>query len=124
MPSSDEMIATVHRYVEAFENGDAEAVAAIYADDATIEDPIGTPIKNGRSEILEFYKMGMASGAKLVLEGPVRVAKDYAAFAFQVRLSWDGSQQTIDVIDTFRFDDRGQIIEMKAYFGPINMKTE
>ena len=36
-------------YIDAFNSGSAEAVAALYAENATVEDPVGTPVRQGRS---------------------------------------------------------------------------
>lgn len=121
MATEDQMIAAVHGYVAAFDKGDAEAVVALFAADATVEDPVGTPLKSGHDEIRAFYAASMATGAKLVLQGPIRLAQDYAAFAFQVRLTLDGKAVSVDVIDTFRFNADGQVTEMRAFFGPSNM---
>lgn len=121
MPTPEEMTAAVHAYVAAFEKGDAEAAVALFAPDAQIEDPIGSPLKIGSDAIREFYVGSMATGAKLVLQGPVRIAANHAAFAFQVQLHWNGKDMAIDVIDIFTFNEAGKVIDMKAYFGPTNM---
>lgn len=121
MPTPEQMEAAVHAYVEAFAKGDPELAVAIFADDAVIEDPIGTPPRIGHAAIREFYVQSMATGATLHLAGPVRVAAAHAAFAMQVRLHWNGKDMAIDVIDTFAFDDAGKVTEMRAYFGPGNM---
>ena len=121
MPSPEQMEAAVHTYVEAFAKGDPELAVGIFADNAVIEDPIGTEPRVGKAAIREFYTQSMATGATLHLAGPVRVATAHAAFAMQVRLHWDGKDMAIDVIDTFAFDDAGKVKEMKAYFGPGNM---
>jgi len=121
MPDPAKMEAAVHAYVAAFEAGSADQVAALYAADATVEDPIGTPKHNGREAIRAFYAESMKTGAKLKLEGPVRVAGDYAVFPFSVNLHYDGSDKRIEVIDTFRFNDANEVIEMRAFCGPTNM---
>lgn len=121
MPTVEHMTAAVHAYVDAFERGDPELAVALFADDATIEDPIETPLKIGTDAIREFYNMSMASGAKLVLEGPIRIGGSHAAFAFAAQLKMNDSLISIHVIDIFRFNDAGKVIEMKAYFGPTNM---
>jgi steroid delta-isomerase len=41
------MIAMVHKYVEAFAKEDMDIIREIYADDATVEDPVGTPLHVG-----------------------------------------------------------------------------
>ncbi|WP_257549337.1 nuclear transport factor 2 family protein [Sphingopyxis sp. DBS4] len=122
MPSHEEMVRAVERYVEAFANSDAAMAAELYAADATVEDPIGTPIHRGRDAIHAFYAMSMQAGAKLRLDGPVRTGGDYAAFAFTVIVDFGGPKE-IEVIDTFKFDIEGKVTEMRAYWSPANMRT-
>lgn len=121
MPDPKAMEAAVHEYVAAFDAGAPERVAALFAEGATVEDPVGTPPHVGKEAILAFYAASMQTGAKLKLDGPVRICGPYAAFAFTVHLHWDGRDQRVEVIDTFRFDDDAKVIEMRAFFGPTNM---
>ena len=120
MPDPAVMQAAVHAYVAAFERSDPAAVVALFAPDATVEDPIGSPPHQGREAIERFYTASMQTGAKLQLDGPIRLAGAHAAFAFSVHLHWDGSDKRVDVIDIFTFNEAGQVIAMKAYFGPAN----
>lgn len=122
MPSHEEMVRAVERYVEAFDKGDAAMASGLYSDDATVEDPIGTPIHRGRDAIHAFYAMSMQAGAKLRLDGPVRTGGDYAAFAFTVLVDFGGPKE-IEVIDTFKFDAEGKVTEMRAYWSPANMRA-
>ena len=121
MPDPVKMEAAVHAYVAAFEAGSADQVAALYAQNATVEDPIGSPIHHGREAIRAFYAQSMQTGAKLKLEGPVRIAGDYAVFPFSVNLNYEGGAKRIDVVDTFRFNEANEVVEMRAYWGPTNM---
>ena len=121
MPSPEQMEAAVHAYVEAFAKGDPDMAAGIFADDAIVEDPIGSEPRVGKAAIRAFYVQSMATGATLHLTGPIRIAAAHAAFAMQVRLHWDGKDMAIDVIDTFAFNTDGKVARMQAYFGPVNM---
>ena len=121
MPDPVKMEAAVNAYAAAFEAGSADQVAALYAQDATVEDPIGSPIHKGREAIRAFYTQSMQTGAKLKLEGPVRVVGDYAVFPFSVNLNYEGGAKRIDVVDTFRFNEANEVTEMRAYWGPSNM---
>lgn len=123
MPTTEQKLAAVQGYVDAFEKGDADAVITLFASDASVEDPVGTPIKRGHDEIRAFYQASMATGAKLEMLGEPRCAADYVAFPFAVRLEWQGQKSVIEVIDTFRLNDDGKIVEMRAYWGPENMKA-
>lgn len=122
MPSHEEMVRAVERYVEAFDKADADMAADLYAADATVEDPIGTPIHRGRDAIHAFYSMSMQAKAKLRLDGPVRTGGDHAAFAFTVMVDFGGPKE-IEVIDTFKFDAEGKVTEMRAFWGPANMRA-
>jgi steroid delta-isomerase len=111
-----EKISVVEKYIEAFENRSLELIREIYADTATVEDPVGTDVYDGIDAILGFYTGGFEMGAKLSLLGKPRCAGNSVAFPFQVV----AGGMTIEVIDVFEFDDEGKVISMKAYWGPEN----
>lgn len=121
MPDPVKMEAAIHAYVAAFEAGSPDQVAILYAADATVEDPVGSPLHHGRDAIRAFYAESMKTGAKLALEGPVRIVGDQAVFPFSVNLNFDGGPKRIDVIDTFRFNEANEVVEMRAFWGPTNM---
>lgn len=123
MPSAEQMTAAVHAYIDGFARGDPEAIAALFADDASVEDPVGTPVKHGIAEIREFYTGSMSTGATLELLGDPRCAGDHVAFPFAVKLDFGGQKSIIEVIDTFRIGDDGKILEMRAFWGAANMKS-
>jgi uncharacterized protein (TIGR02246 family) len=56
--------ATVDRYVAASNEGDAEALAALYADDALLLPPDHEPI-HGREAIVEFWREGTDEGLEV-----------------------------------------------------------
>ena len=119
MQGSD-MIAMVHKYVEAFDKQDMNIIREIYADDARVEDPVGTDVHVGIEAVCGFYENALNSGAKLVLSGEPRCAGNAVAFPFQVKMAG----MTIDIIDVFEFNEQGKVNSMKAYWGEANMKTD
>jgi steroid delta-isomerase len=121
MTDADPKIACVHAYVAAFEAADAGAAAALFADDATLEDPFGSDAIRGREAILEFYTRAMQGGAKLALTGPARLAGDAVAFPFTANVP--AANIAIDIIDVFRFGTDGKIASMQAFWGPGNVRT-
>lgn len=111
----------VDRYLAAINTGDMPAVMALYADDASVEDPAGTEPKRGDA-ILQFYTNAFSGGAKVELTGPVRISAKAAAFPFHAEITAAAGQVTIvDVIDIFEFDPDGKITKMTAHFGPANI---
>ncbi|GAB2845475.1 nuclear transport factor 2 family protein [Actinocorallia aurea] len=113
------MKAAMRAYVDGFANKDAESVLALFAEDAVVEDPVGTPEKRGE-EIAKFYRDAVASGVTLVLEGPLRGSHgNGAAMAFTIEAP--EMNLSIKAIDVFTFDDEGKIASMRAYWGPDDM---
>jgi steroid delta-isomerase len=114
--SREQKVAAVEAYVQAFADSDVEAICALYAQDATVEDPVGTPAHVGAEAIRRFYAGLMAAGgARLELQPPVRTS-----FAFSSFLTRGGVPMRIDVIDIFEFDAGGKVKAMRAHWGPGN----
>jgi steroid delta-isomerase len=115
MPSQEAMKRAMQAYIDAFNSGSPEAVTALYTEEATLEDPVGSPPKRGKREIHAFYTHSIATGAKLSLDAPIRGSHgDSAAMAFSARIG----PITVRVIDIMTFDEAGKFTSMKAYFGP------
>ena len=121
MPAVERMEAGVTAYIDSYNRGDLDGIVAVFASDATVEDPVGTPAKQGHAALRAFFQVGVEAGAKLFLDGPIRCADRFAVFPFHVELTWDGAVTRIDVIDQFEFDEAGKVIAMKRFFGPANM---
>ena len=51
MPSQETMKAAMQAYIDAFNRADTAAILALYAPDATVEDPVGSPVKHGIAEM-------------------------------------------------------------------------
>lgn len=115
MPSQETMKAAMQAYIDAFNSGSADAVVALYAEGATVEDPVGSPVKQGKAEIQAFYTHSISTGAKLALDAPIRGSHgNAAAMAFSARIG----PVTVRVIDIMTFNEAGKVTSMKAYFGP------
>lgn len=117
--SHEHMTSVVERYAAGFADGDAVALANLYADDATLEDPVGTPLTIGQAAILHHYTKAVESGSTIRIDGPIRTSNDHAAFAFTSPIGTDGT--SIAVIDTFRFGADGKVIEMRAFWSVANI---
>ncbi|MBV8249987.1 MAG: nuclear transport factor 2 family protein [Comamonas sp.] len=115
------MSAVVQRYVAALNASDLEGIVALYAADATVEDPVGSEPKRGLETIRAFYAKALQLPLRVELQGEVRAVANEAAFAFTVSFEHQGRRTTIAPIDHFRFDAEGKIVSMRALFGPQNM---
>lgn len=122
MTKSSEVQA-VENYIAALNEHDMEAIDALYADNATLEDPVGSEPKQGKEAILEFYKVGFDAKISARLTGPVRLAGGNAVFPFVVELNPGNGEMRIDIIDQFTFDSDGKVLSMKAFWGAENITT-
>jgi steroid Delta-isomerase len=114
----------VDAYCAAFTTGDRDAYVGLFAEDAWIEDPVGTPRHEGREAIGGFFDQSsaLADSIELRRTGPVRVAAGEGAFPMQARPSMGGATYCVDIIDVMSFDDAGKITTMRAFWDPAEMR--
>lgn len=110
----------VNRYITLLANGSAADLVELYADDATVEDPVGGEVHIGRQAIRGFYTAIENLDRKCELVS-LRVAGNEAAFQFQLTLNAGGSRMRIEPIDVMVFNDTGQIAAMKAYWSAADV---
>ena len=104
------------RYPELVTKGDVDALVDLYAEDATIEDPIGSELRRGTEAIRAFYR---ASAGTITMKrtGPARVAGNEAAAPLVVLLGPEGpGQKALDIISTMVFDENGKVTAMRAFW--------
>ncbi|ABM15439.1 MULTISPECIES: nuclear transport factor 2 family protein [Mycolicibacterium] len=108
----------VQRYLDTVVSGSADDVAALYAEDATLEDPVGGgEVHIGRQAIAGFYKAIQGGEIKTELLS-FRAGGHEAAFLFAITV---GGAMRIEPIEVMTFNGEGQITSMKAYWGPQNI---
>ena len=116
---TSEMRKAVQAYMDGLTQGDVDAVVALYADGATVEDPVGSELKVGADAIREFYTGAVAAGLEAKLSGNIRCTESSAAFAFQLAVG--DAPMKIEVIDVFDFNADGKVVAMRAYWGAENV---
>ena len=117
-PTEQHMKATLQAYIDALNRGDLEGVLSLYADDATVEDPVGAPLLRGHGEIAGLYRQAVASGFQLQLVAPIRASHgNAAAMAFE-----STGLAIVRVIDVMRFNPDGKIASMQAFWGESDLE--
>ena len=114
----------VEAYTDAFRRGDRAAYVGLFAEGASVEDPVGTDRHVGHEAIGAFFDQmsGMADSIELRRTGPVRVAAGECAFPMQARPNIGGDTYCVDIIDVMTFDDTGKITTMRAFWDPAEMR--
>ena len=117
MPDADAVRSTIDSYLALFSAREREAWLDLFADEATMEDPVGTPLKRGREEIGAFFDQshGSADSVELIADGPAVVIGSEAAFAFRVRPVLGGSPFELRAVDVMTFDDEARIVSQRAF---------
>lgn len=119
MTSEQEMKAALQEYIDAFDAGDAERLIALFADDATIEDPVGSDPVRGGEAIAAFYRAGVGVVTKMSLSAPIRGSHaNAAAMAFDFEMELEGQKIRTSAIDVMEFNEDGKIQRMRAFWGP------
>lgn len=107
------------RYAEAFEKADLGIIRELFAEDAVLEDPVGSAPRQGIEAICGFYKDAFDKGVKLNLLGAPRCAGNSVAFMFEVVIG----NMKISPIDVFEVNAQGKIQHMRAYWGMDNLAS-
>jgi len=106
---------TVNRYVELLANGSADELAGLYTPDATVEDPVGSGVRQGHDEIRELYS-GVEKQDRTVELLSLHVNGDEAAFLARLTVITGEIRTRIDGIDVMTFDDEARITSMRAFW--------
>jgi steroid delta-isomerase len=113
--SNERILEVIHSYVDLVASGTADQVVALYADGATVEDPVGSDVRKTQESIREFYATleGLEQQGRILT---ARVAGGEAAFQFELATKAGDQTFALSPIDVMTFDDEGRITSMKAYW--------
>ncbi|GAA4670035.1 nuclear transport factor 2 family protein [Gordonia humi] len=113
--------AVVDAYIDALNNGSADDIADLYAAGATVEDPIGAPLRTTRAELVEFYGIITGMPHRDATLAWSKIAGDTAVFEFTLVTGTDDGKFSITPVDVMVFDDDGKIASMRAVWDPADL---
>jgi steroid delta-isomerase len=120
MPSPEQIADTVNRYLSLVAKGSADDIAELYADDATVEDPVGGEVHIGRQAIRGFYS-AIENAERETELVTLRVAGNEAAFQFKLTVIAGEHRMAIEPIDVMVIGADGKVTAMKAYWSADNV---
>jgi steroid delta-isomerase len=118
MPADPSAIrTTMEQYLARFSAGDRAGWLALWSDDCTMEDPVGSPLKRGKEAIAAFYDEGQKAADSIELRptGFMIVCGDEGSFAMEVRPTLGGQTMVLPAIDVMTFDDDARITSQRAF---------
>ncbi|MFL0580574.1 nuclear transport factor 2 family protein [Dietzia sp. 179-F 9C3 NHS] len=121
-PTPEQIRATADAYIAGLAAGDLETIMDLYAEDATVEDPVGGgTVHEGKAAVREFYATVTALKIDATLH-EARVCGNDLLFHFEITTHFDEtSSATIDVWDLMTHNEEGKVSSMRAYWTPENM---
>jgi steroid Delta-isomerase len=126
MADAETIRARIETYMATFTAGDREGWLDHFADDAWIEDPVGTPRRHGRDAIGGFWdeshEVPDAIELRPAPHAILHVAGNEAAFTMQARPTLGEQVFELDVIDVMTFDEEGRITTMKAFMDQSQLR--
>lgn len=108
-------------YLRCVSAGDLEGILALYADDACVEDPVGSEPVKGKKAIAEFYRGALAMNIKAERTGAVRYAAGELVFPFVCHSNAGETSLDIEVIDHFTLNPDNLVVTMRAFWSEANM---
>ncbi|MGV0849779.1 nuclear transport factor 2 family protein [Mycolicibacterium phlei] len=119
MSTPEDNAKTVARYLELVSQGKPDEVAELYAEDATVEDPVGGEVHIGRTAIRNFYQ-GLPPKAEAEVV-TLRALGNEAAFFWALTADLGENKMRIEIISVMTFTEDAKIASMKAYWTPENI---
>jgi steroid delta-isomerase len=120
-PADTRIAATIERYQSTFSADDREGWLALFADDAVVEDPVGSPARKGRNEIGAFWDEVHArldSASVRMTQGPAVCGLE-AAWAFELEVHAGEFTVKLLIIDNGTFDEDGRIRSIRAFWNEL-----
>jgi len=122
--SAEHIAKVLQDYVDAVAGDDVEKVIKLYAEDAIVEDPVGSDAHKGHEALRVFYKMAVDAVEKMVLEGNPRIRDNWGTCAMRAYPKGMDLKFCMETLDVMKFNDEGKITHMTAYWGDSNMINE
>lgn len=119
--SNDDVAAGVRRYLDTVAGGSAADVTALFAPDATVEDPVGVDPIQGHEAIRAFYT-SFESLTKTTELVTLRTCAGQAAFHFSIVVDLGGgATSSMAPLEVMTFDDDGLITTMRAFWAESDL---
>ena len=111
----DRIVEICDNYCAAMSVGDPDATTALFAPDASHEEPVGTPVRHGHEEIRGFFAQHKDIGFKLTRLGPATVVGNRAAFQVRVEVPTPEGSRFLAATDLITVSDDGLIAGIVVY---------
>ncbi len=110
----------LEQYREALKAMDADKWLGHYAEDATVEDPVGGPVFAGRDQLQKFFTGVQKNFKQLHIKPELTVIlpPETAIKGSVTGITVKDVEVSFTLIATYKFRDDGRIVQMRAFWDP------
>ncbi len=98
---------------------DPEMISAAFTEDGELEDPVGSTVRKGRTEIAKYFSKGLCSVSRTLEIAPVKIHPAGNSLAVQWRMSVEslaGKKAEAEGIDVLTLAEDGLIGRIEGYW--------
>ncbi len=106
----------VDSYIAAYNARNVDALLNLYTEDATLEDPVGSPTKRGREELREFWENAVQFDMTLRRGDTIFVCGNEAAIGLRVGIGTPDGRKELDIINIMAFASDGRIKGARSFY--------
>jgi steroid delta-isomerase len=118
-PSAALLRSALERYFAAIAARDPQRIASCFAERGELEDPVGSPVLQGREAVAAMFAAGvaaLASHVEISVLAALPRADRIAAHWAMIARSKTGHQVETEGIDVLRVDAAGLIVRAEGYW--------
>ena len=117
----EDMVNTINAYLDSYplrEEGDAEARAALFAEDFRFEDPVGGAPITDRDALIQMFRFPAELGMTIRMQSQrIIISGDEAISLTASTISMEGQEPAhLDIIQNFAFAEDGRLSRVRIYF--------
>ena len=106
----------VDTYVAAYNARNIDALLDLYTDDATVEDPVGSPVKNGLQELKNFWESAVQFDMILERGDTIFVCGDEAAIGLRVHIGTAEGRKQLGIMNIVAFASDGRVKSVRSFY--------
>jgi steroid delta-isomerase len=110
---------TLDAYFAAIAARDPQRIAAVFAEDGEIEDPVGSPVRRGRKDVAAMFAAGvaaLASHVEIKVLAALPAGNSIAAHWAMTARGKAGREVATEGIDLLQVDAAGLITRAEGYW--------
>lgn len=110
----------LQHYIRAWKVRDKTLLLSLFADDAVLEDPVGTPPFRGHAGIGKFWDFALSDPTRQITPRLEEIRacgnQGILRFTMEVRLPDEGKGIDLSIIEHAELDDSGKIARLRAFW--------